>query len=139
MKINFYNETEYEVKSYIKIIKKALKKQKSKASTEVIFVNDERIKQLNSFYRNIDQVTDVLTFPNDDETESSLGDIFINIDRAILQSNEYGHNILREMAFLAVHGYLHLLGYDHETKEQEKIMFELQNEILEKAKIKREV
>lgn len=139
MKVNFYNETKYEIKSYKKIIKKALKKQRSKQSIEIIFVDDEEIQRINSFYRQIDKPTDVLSFPNDDEYGKSLGDVFINIDRAILQSNEYGHNLLREMAFLAVHGYLHLLGYDHLTKEQEKIMFSVQEEILLKAKIERDV
>ena len=72
-----------------------------------------------------------LSFPNDDEYSLSLGDVFINRS-CYFQSNEYGHNVLREMAFLAVHGYLHLLGYDHETKEQEQIMFKIQEEILVK-------
>ena len=139
MKINFYNQTKYEVKSYKKIIKKALKKQKSKESIEIVFVDNEEIQRLNKFYRNIDKVTDVLSFPNNEIETKSLGDVFINVDQAIVQSNEYGHNLLREFEFLAVHGYLHLLGYDHETKEQENAMFKLQKEILDKAKIERDV
>ena len=138
-KINFYNQTKYEIKSYKKIIQKALKKQKSKQSIEIVFVDNEEIQRLNKFYRNIDKVTDVLSFPNDEIETKSLGDVFINVDQAIVQSNEYGHNLLREFAFLAVHGYLHLLGYDHETKEQENAMFKLQKEILDKAKIERDV
>ena len=66
-----------------------------------------------------------------------LGDIFICVDRAIEQADEYGHSVTREMAFLAVHGYLHLCGYDHMTPEDEKIMFEKQDEILNKAGITR--
>ena len=74
--------------------------------------------------------------PNN-EFENELGDIFIDIDQAIRQASEYGHSIEREVAFLAVHGYLHLCGYDHMTKEDEEIMFKKQDEILNKAKITR--
>ena len=63
--------------------------------------------------------------------------MFICIDRAIEQANEYNHSIEREMGFLAVHGYLHLIGYDHMTEEDEKIMFSKQDEILNKANLKR--
>lgn len=139
MKINFHNQTSYDVKGYIKIIKKALKKQKNisnKNTMEIIFTNHEIIKNLNNNYRNINKTTDVLSFINDSD-EKSLGDVFINVDQAINQAKDYGHNELREIAFLAVHGYLHLIGYDHETKEDEKIMFEIQEEILRVAKIER--
>ena len=71
------------------------------------------------------------------EAIDELGDVFICIDRAIEQATEYNHSIEREMGFLAVHGYLHLIGYDHMTEEDEKIMFKKQDEILNKAKLKR--
>lgn len=141
MKINFHNETDLEIKNYIKIIKKAFKyeKKNNKQKTmEIVFVTPEEIKRLNKYYRNIDKSTDVLSFINDDSGES-LGDIFINIEQALLQASEYGHSAKRELAFLAVHGYLHLKGYDHETKEDEKIMFEKQEMILNKAKIERKI
>ena len=107
----------------------------------IIFVNDKYIQTINRDYRNIDRVTDVISFalcddPNN-EFENELGDIFIDIDQAIRQASEYGHSIEREVAFLAVHGYLHLCGYDHMTKEDEEIMFKKQDEILNKAKITR--
>lgn len=141
MKINFHNKTDLEIKNYIKIIKKAFKyeKKNNKQKTmEIVFVTPEEIKRLNKYYRNIDKSTDVLSFINDD-SEESLGDIFINIEQALLQANEYGHSTNRELAFLAVHGYLHLKGYDHESKEDEKIMFEKQEMILNKAKIERRI
>ena len=66
-----------------------------------------------------------------------LGDIYISIDKARTQAIEYGHSFKRELCFLAVHGFLHLLGYDHMIKEEEEIMFNLQEEILNEAKITR--
>ena len=69
--------------------------------------------------------------------EDELGDIFIDLDQAFRQAEDYGHSITREVAFLAVHGYLHLCGYDHMTEEDEKVMFAKQDEILKAAKIER--
>src|SRR5690606_41799020 len=80
--------------------------------------------------------TDVISFPNDEDPES-FGDIFINLEKAFEQAAEYGHSYEREVGFLAVHGYLHLKGYDHHTPEEEKEMFTLQEEILQKANLKR--
>lgn len=141
MRINFYNETSLNTNDYEKIIKKALKKQKNKKTFNIIFVDDKRIQELNSTYRKIDRVTDVISFAlcDDEENEliDELGDIFIDLQQAFRQAEEYGHSIAREIAFLAVHGYLHLCGYDHITKEEEEEMFALQEEILKKAKIER--
>lgn len=144
MKINFTNETNIDVKKYIKIIKKVLKKERTKMFFNVIFVDDEYIRQINKQYRNIDRVTDVITFAlmdNPDEilpgTEYELGDVFICINQALRQAIEYGHSVEREIGFLATHGYLHLLGYDHIEKEDEEEMFKKQEEILEKAKLRR--
>lgn len=139
MKINFHNNTKYNTRDFEKKIKKALKKQESnKRSMEIVFVNHEIIKKMNKEFRDIDKTTDVLSFVNDDEFNNSLGDIFINIDQAIKQAEEYEHSMIREISFLAVHGYLHLIGYDHQTKTEEEKMFNLQEEILRKAKIERE-
>lgn len=138
MKINFHNNTDYDIKPFKKIIKKAFKSIKGKGSIEIIFMTPLEIKELNNSFRNINKSTDVLSFPNDDESIKSFGDIFINIDQAIIQAKEYKHSLDREIAFLSVHGYLHLIGYDHQTIEEEKEMFKLQEEILQKAKIKRE-
>ena len=144
MKINFYNETTHDVKKYIKLIKKVLKSEKNKMFFNVIFVDSDKIQQINRDYRGIDKVTDVITFAlmESEEVvvkgaEKELGDVFICIDRAIEQAESYNHSIEREMGFLAVHGYLHLIGYDHIEEEDEKIMFSIQEAILNKAKLKR--
>lgn len=139
MKINFHNETSFDVKNYIMIIKQALKKEgklNKRKSMEIIFTDHEMIKELNNKYRNLNQSTDVLSFIND-STDQSLGDVFINVEQAKIQAIDYGHNELREIAFLAVHGYLHLKGYDHENAVDEKEMFEKQAAILKTAKIER--
>ena len=144
MKINFVNERNDDVSKYIKIIKKVFKKVKSKMFFNVIFVDNEMIQQINRDYRGIDKVTDVITFAlmeNKEEVfkgaERELGDVFICVERAIVQAEEYKHSIEREMGFLSVHGYLHLIGYDHMNLDDEKEMFTLQEEILAKANLKR--
>lgn len=127
----------------------------------VTFVDDEEIRRLNGEYRGKDKATDVLSFPmRDEETdepeidysdleelsgedgespeefleEEPLGDIVISVERALAQAEEYGHSPERELGFLFVHGFLHLIGYDHEEgPEEEKEMFAKQEEILLKA------
>lgn len=108
----------------------------------VSFVDNEFIHKMNKEYRNIDRPTDVISFAFLDNEDREaiykskepvvLGDIYISIDKAKEQANEYGHSLDRELKFLFVHGLLHLLGYDHMKEEDEKIMFRLQDEILEK-------
>lgn len=144
MKINFVNERNDDVSKYVKIIKKVFKKVKSKMFFNVIFVDNDKIQQINRDYRDIDKVTDVITFAlmeNQDEVfkgaERELGDVFICVERALEQAKDYGHSIEREIGFLSVHGYLHLIGYDHMNKEDEEVMFKLQEEILAKAKLER--
>lgn len=106
------------------------------------FVSNEEIRELNKEYRNKDAATDVLSFPMydreeqlivDDEDELLLlGDIIISVEKAREQALAYGHSFQRELAFLAVHGFLHLLGYDHETLADEQKMLARQEEILTK-------
>ncbi len=95
----------------------------------VTFVENDHIQQLNRQFRDMDKPTDVLSFPLDEE--DALGDIIISIPKAKEQAEQYGHSFEREMGFLAVHGFLHLLGYDHETEEEEKAMFGRQEQILQ--------
>lgn len=106
---------------------------------EVNIVDNAFIHQINREYRHIDRPTDVISFAfQDDESEAklvgqkqiSLGTILISHEKAEEQAKEYGHSLLRELSFLFVHGMLHLLGYDHIEKEDEKVMFKLQDEIL---------
>lgn len=115
--------------SYLKI--------KEKRVLNVVICDNEYIHSYNLRYRNVDSPTDVLSFPSDEKGE--LGDILISYPRAVEQSKEYGHSLSREMGFLLIHGTLHCLGYDHIEKKDEDIMFSLQEEILNKANLRRNV
>lgn len=128
-----YNDYEYlnEVLDY------AIKKLDIKNSIfDIIFIDDEEMHKLNKEYRGIDRTTDVLSFALNDNKHidafvNSLGDIFISIPKMKSQAEEYGHSEKRELSFLALHGLLHLLGYDHTLgKKEEEEMFGLQKEIL---------
>ena len=135
---NTTNEKIVEIKYMKKVLKFALKYEKVvNATFNVIIVDNEEIHRINKTYRKIDKPTDVISFAlEDNKTEEIfsekrvLGDIYISIDKAKEQAKEYGHSLKRELCFLSVHGILHLLGYDHIEKEDEKIMFERQELIL---------
>ena len=143
MEINFFNHTEHDTKEYEDLISNILKDFDS--IMNIIFVDDDEIQEINKEYRNIDRVTDVISFALKDsldlidiaELDDELGDIFIDLDQAFRQAKEYGHSIAREVGFLAVHGYLHLNGSDHMTKEDEEVMFKRQEEILLAANLER--
>ena len=141
VQINYNNIEENE--EYNKIINTVVKKcfeeeglDNIKIYINIILTNPEEIKRINKEYRNIDRETDVISFALEDEKKEDftktrlLGDIYISIDKAKEQAISYEHSLERELSFLAVHGLLHLLGYDHMTKEDEKIMFTKQKEIL---------
>lgn len=145
-KIEIFKQVNKEIKELEiveKVLYSAIKKENlDNINFNVIIVNNEYIHELNKNYRNIDRETDVITFALEDENsiilpsdERVLGDIYISIDKAISQAKEYNHSLLRELSFLAVHGFYHLLGYDHVTKEEEKIMFKKQEEVLEENEI----
>ena len=129
-----------------KVLYSAIKKENlENISFNLIIVDNNYIHELNKTYRGIDRETDVITFALEDEDtlvmpsdERILGDVYISIDRAKQQAQEYGHSLLRELSFLAVHGFYHLLGYDHQTKQDEEIMFQKQEEVLEEYGIRRE-
>jgi len=110
----------------------------------VIIINNEEIHNINMRYRGIDRPTDVISFALEDDKSMVksnirvLGDIYISYDKVLEQAKEYGHSIKRELCFLTVHGILHLLGYDHMNVEEEKIMFNIQKELLEEYGIKKE-
>lgn len=104
----------------------------------VTFVRSRTIHVINRDYRSIDRPTDVISFAARDgldplvaEEETDLGDIFINIDYARRQAVRYGHSEKREICFLFTHGMLHCLGYDHMNEEEERVMFALQDRILD--------
>ncbi len=140
------NEEIKELEIVEKVLYSAIKKEKlENISFNLIIVDNKYIHELNKTYRNIDRETDVITFALEDEdtiiipnNERILGDIYISIDKAKEQAREYGHSLLRELSFLAVHGFYHLLGYDHQTKDEEEIMFKKQEEVLEEYGIRRE-
>ena len=107
----------------------------------IIFIDDDKMHEMNKKYRGIDNTTDVLSFALNDNKRidtpiNTLGDIFVSIPKMISQSVCYCHSEKRELSFLVIHGLLHLLGYDHMKEEDEKIMFGLQNDILNELGIK---
>lgn len=127
-----------------KVIKKTLEIENVQNPIfSITFVGEEEIKKINKTYRGIDKVTDVISFAFLDSQENYkseikvLGDIYVCIPRMKEQALTYGHSEKRELSFLVVHGLLHLLGYDHMTIEEEKIMFAKQEMILNAINIKR--
>lgn len=145
IKVNFVNEFEFDFKAE-KIIRKICKKIskieqiKGKHYLSIIIVDNNKIHEINKQYRDIDNPTDVISFAmidGENELPQEMGDIFISYDKIIEQAENYGHSILREFSFLVSHGVHHLLGYDHMTPEDEKVMFEKQENILKLLKIER--
>jgi len=124
-----------------------------KSEVSIMLTDDESIRELNRQYRQIDAPTDVLSFPmlnakngvieidagdyNVEEDLLILGDIAISLETAARQAQEYGHSFERELAFLTTHGIFHLLGYDHMTEEDEKVMISKQEEVLKQAGLQR--
>lgn len=116
------------------------------AELSISFVDEEEIQAINRDYRDKDKVTDVISFSlEEDEPEIEgldmprvLGDIIICLEVAKEQAQSYNHSLSRELGFLALHGFLHLLGYDHMTEEDEKEMFSRQDEILNEFGLTRE-
>lgn len=146
--IDFLDETDEmndeSIKQIQELLNFAQKKLEITESCElsVTFVNNDRIQEINREYRGKDQPTDVISFAMEELGEGEiqisggnmprvLGDIIISTDKAREQAEDYGHTVERELGFLAVHGFLHLLGYDHETEEDEKVMFDLQRRLLD--------
>jgi probable rRNA maturation factor len=112
------------------------------AELSVVLVSNQSIRKLNRQWRGKDSATDVLSFPLSLEAPPAglpfeLGEIFISVEKAAEQADSFGHDLERELAFLFVHGTLHVLGFDHETAEEEKEMFSRQKEILVSAGFKR--
>ncbi len=120
------------------LIKRVLKHENVKNATlSIVFVDNETIREINKNYRGKDSITDVISFAFEDNGILEynkirfLGEIYVCIPRMIEQANSYGHSETRELAFLVCHGLLHLLGYDHMEKEDEKVMFTLQEKMLD--------
>lgn len=157
MEITLYDETnhikEEETGWMVDLLQLAKEKLDLEETIEVsiTFVENTKIREINKEYRNNDSVTDVISFAVEDDEDDvfrlleideenstrDLGDIFISYDKAVEQAEEYGHSLKREIGFLLVHGFLHLNGYDHMTVSEEKIMFGLQEEILDEYGLRR--
>ena len=162
MDIAIFDETNRVERKYLNLIEQlivsASKKLELGSNFEmsVTIVDNNRIHEINREYRKIDRPTDVISFAIEDNDEEDfeiffetldneeeieiprlLGDIFISIDKAEEQAKEFGPSLDREIGFLAVHGFLHLNGYDHQTEEEEYEMFSLQDEILKENDLER--
>lgn len=141
------NNSDYEVKEletlekYTNHITKKLKIEQ--AIFNIILVDEKEIHELNKNYRGVDRKTDVITFALEDGDGFKnpeirmLGDIYLCVPVAYEQAEIYGHSRIREICFLATHGILHLLGYDHMDETEEKVMFSLQEELLNSYEITR--
>lgn len=142
--INDLYQVDFKYNYLKKVIKRTLKHENvENAYFSIIFIGNEEIQKINREYRGIDKITDVISFAFEDTDKlvynntRVLGDIYICIPRMIEQASSYGHSIKRELSFLTVHGLLHLLGYDHMKKEDEEVMFGLQELILNEEGITR--
>ncbi len=143
-----------ENEEYKKIVEKVAKKcfeveglEKKNLYLSVILTNPKNIRITNKTYRNIDKETDVLSFPmfEKDEIEKlngdfpeALGDIMISIDRVKEQAIEYGHSFERELSYMVVHGFYHLMGYDHMEESDKKVMREKEENVLGLLDIRRD-
>lgn len=151
-------------KNTLKLLKKVAKhtfkcngQKPRKLEVAVTFVDDNEIQEINKQERNIDEVTDVLSFPtlnevfnkeinkktfpddvNPENGKVDIGDVVINLNRAQEQANSFGHSFTREVAYLMVHGLLHLMGYDHMDKLDAKLMRAQEERVLAKFKLKRD-
>ncbi|MBA2878928.1 rRNA maturation RNase YbeY [Anoxybacillus ayderensis] len=146
--IDFMDETNEMTEEQVELIEKLLQHAAKEervpdgAEVSITFVDNEKIREINRDYRGKDQPTDVISFALEEMGEEEieivgvdappvLGDIIISVSKAREQAEQYGHSFMRELGFLAVHGFLHLLGYDHETEEEEKEMFTKQEQLLQ--------
>ena len=127
-----------------KVINFACKKMNVKNPLlNIVLVNNKRIQEINKEYRNIDSVTDVISFAFEEVNDVNyddirfLGEIYISYERCCEQAQEFGHSVRRELCYLAVHGLLHLLGYDHMNEKDKKVMRTIEEEILNEYDITR--
>jgi len=153
MIINQQNKVSYSKdleKVITSVVNAAAKLRNVPANSEVsiLLVDNSYIQELNLIYRDQDKDTDVLSFAMNELAEDEpdfdfsnelnvLGDIVISMEKAQSQSEEYGHSMARELGFLAAHGMLHLLGFDHDTEAEEKVMRELQEKVLKSVNLER--
>ena len=163
--MNIYSEVEFEdideSKEYVDLINKVVKTcfeeenlTKTNMYLNIILTNPKKIKEINKKYRNIDKETDVLSFPMFEKEELTqiislsnmkknadikevLGDIIVSIERVKDQAEEYGHSFERELSYMIVHGFYHIMGYDHIVESDKLIMRQKEENILNKLNITR--
>lgn len=146
-KVNYTRELQQVIKKVANTVARTVKLAKN-TEASILIVDNNYIQELNLIYRGQNTPTDVLSFAmnelGEDEPDidfsgevNVLGDIVISLEKALEQSQEYGHSLERELGYLVVHGMLHLLGYDHETEGERKLMRELEEKILSAAKLER--
>ncbi|WP_366247180.1 rRNA maturation RNase YbeY [Terribacillus aidingensis] len=155
MHIDFHDKTNSVTADYVDLIDRLIQyaaeaeKITEEAEMSITFVDNAEIQVINRNYRQKDVPTDVISFAMQEEGEGEqqiigeeipivYGDIIISVDKAKEQAEEYQHSVDRELGFLALHGFLHLLGYDHMNEADEKKMFGRQEEILNGFGLKRE-
>ena len=136
---------EYDIERIIEnVVKEVLNLEEESLDCEVSvsFVDNTEIRELNREYRSMDKETDVLSFPMEDdfflEGPTLLGDIIISLEKALEQSEDFGHSLDREIAYLTVHSMLHLLGYDHMEEDEKAIMRTKEKEIMKRLGIFKE-
>jgi probable rRNA maturation factor len=132
MVLKIKNETREVILYLSEILKDVFSSLNLNSSLSIIIVNDERIRQLNNDYRHVDKVTDVLSFESDEE--GYLGDIFIDIYQAAIQAKQLNHALEGEILYLSLHGFFHLLSFDHESEYDDKIMHSLVTAIIDNTK-----
>lgn len=152
MQIDIIDQTNSLETSQVNLLKEILihagevEKIVTNVEISITIVNNEAIQSLNAEYRNKNEATDVLSFQmdnpfreieNDSDVPVMLGDIIISIEKVKEQAKRYNHSFEREIAFLTVHGFLHLLGYTHDNVTEEKVMFQKQDAVLEEFNLER--
>lgn len=155
MHIDFHDQTNQVTEEYIDLLQQLInyaaeqENVTAEAEISINFVDNNEIQTINRNYRQIDRPTDVISFALEEEMEGELkvigdempvilGDIVISVEKAREQADAYAHSFQRELGFLALHGFLHLLGYDHMNQSDEKIMFQKQEELLNGFGLSRE-
>jgi len=146
-KINYGKEQQQVIINVCNAVSKIVRLPKD-SEVSIMIVDNSYIQELNFIYRQQNRPTDVLSFAmnelSDDEPDydsseelNILGDIVLSLEQASLQSNEYGHSLERELGYLVAHGMLHLMGYDHETDEEARVMRSLEEKIMQAVKLER--
>lgn len=146
-KVNYTKDLQQLINNITKTVAKIAKLPKN-TEVSILIVDNSYIQELNFIYRGLNQPTDVLSFAmnelGEDEPDfdfggetNILGDIVISLEQALIQSKEYNHSLERELGYLVAHGMLHLLGYDHENPDEQKVMRDLEEKIMKAVNLER--